>query len=356
MGSKKQRRSISAGVGQSPGALRIPHDALPTRIAWTRFDEREFERREDVPVGELAKLAQLPGKHWIDLVGFGTQRTLELLRAAFQIPWLGLADIVNVPQRPRLEVHREGILIILQVPRPGAGVDLDQVSFFATGRLVISFREHDDDMFKQPLARAQDRLSRMRVNGPDYLLYRLIDAAVDLYFPQIDRLADHLDGIESDSVERPSSRPLRDLYRIRRELGILLRAALPSRDVLASCDRECASYFLPETRPFMRDVQDHLAQIVELAEHHRAAAVDIQELIVANLDLRMNQVMKVLTAVTVVFIPLSFVTGVYGMNFQNMPELEWSFGYPLLLAFLFGIALMIVWRLKRAGWFRLDDS
>lgn len=355
MASKRQRRSISSGVGQSPGALRIPSDALPTKIAWTRFDERDFERKEEVSVDELAKLVELPGKHWIDVVGFGTERVLERLRAVFQIPWLGLADIVNVPQRPRLEVHREGTLIILQVPRPGAGVDLDQVSFFAVGRLVISFREHDDDMFRQPLARAKDRTSRLRVNGPDYLLYRLIDSAVDLYFPQIDRLADHLDGIESDSVEKPSSRPLRDLYRIRRELGILLRAALPSRDVLASCDRECTAYIQPETRPFMRDVQDHLAQIVELAEHHRAAAVDIQELIVANLDLRMNQVMKVLTAVTVVFIPLSFVTGIYGMNFERMPELAWPFGYPLLLGLLAGVGLTIYWRLRRAGWFRLDE-
>lgn len=356
MVSKKQRRSMSAGVGQSPGALRIPQDALPTRIAWTRFDEQGFERKEDVSVDELAKLVQQPGKHWIDVVGFGTERVLERMRGQFQIPWLGLADIVNVPQRPRIEVHREGLLIILQVPRPGAGVDLDQVSFFAVGKLVISFREHDDDMFKQPLSRAKDKSSRLRVNGPDYLLYRLIDSAVDLYFPQIDRLADHLDGIEGEAVDRPSSRPLRDLYRIRRELGILLRAALPSRDVLASCDRECTSYFQPDTRPFVRDVQDHLAQIVELAEHHRSAAVDIQELIVANLDLRMNQVMKVLTAVTVVFIPLSFVTGVYGMNFVHMPELEWKYGYGLLIALLLGVGLTIYWRLRRAGWFRLNDS
>jgi magnesium transporter len=355
MGSKKQRRSISTGVGQSPGALRIPHDALPTRIAWTRFDERDFERKENVTVEELGKLVQLPGKHWVDLVGFGTEPVLEKMRAQFQIPWLGLADIVNVPQRPRMEVHREGLLIILQVPRPGASVDLDQVSFFAVGKLVISFREHDDEMFRQPLARAKDKASRLRVNGPDYLLYRLIDAAVDLYFPQVDRLADQLDGIEGEAIAKPSSRPLSELYRIRRELGILLRAALPSRDVLASADRECSSYFLPETRPFVRDVHDHLAQIVELTEHHRSAAVDIQELIVANLDLRMNQVMKVLTAVTVVFIPLSFVTGIYGMNFEHMPELHWEHGYLFLLALLFGIGLTIVWRLRRAGWFRLDD-
>ncbi|MCC6405563.1 MAG: magnesium/cobalt transporter CorA, partial [Planctomycetes bacterium] len=290
------------------------------------------------------------------VIGFGTERVLERMRAQFQIPWLGLADIVNVPQRPRIEVHREGLLLILQVPRPGAGLDLDQVSFFATGKLVISFREHDDDMFKQPLSRAKDKQSRLRINGPDYLLYRLIDAAVDLYFPHIDRLADQLDVIESDAIEKPSSRPLRDLYHIRRELGILLRAALPSRDVLASCDRECTSYFLPETRPFLRDVQDHLAQIVELAERQRSTAVDIQELVVANLNLRMNQVMKVLTAVTVVFIPLSFVTGVYGMNFVHMPELEWKYGYGMLIALLLGVGLTIYWRLRRAGWFRLNDS
>jgi magnesium transporter len=356
MGSKKQRRSMSAGVGQSPGTLRIPSDAVPTRIRWTRFDAQRFDRKEEVSVDELSTLVQGEGTHWIDVVGFGTERVLERLRAQFQIPWLALADIVNVPQRPRIEVHREGLLLILQVPRPGAGLDLDQVSFFAFGKLVLSFREHDDAMFEAPLARVRDPKSRLRVNGPDYLVYRLIDAAVDLHFPQIDRLADQLDGIESEAIDHPSSKPLRDLYRIRRELGILLRAALPSRDVLASCDRECTSYFLPETRPFMRDVHDHLAQIVELAEHHRSAAVDIQELIVANLDLRMNQVMKVLTAVTVVFIPLSFITGIYGMNFEHMPELGWKWSYPFLLAVILGAGLAIVWRLKRAGWFRLNDS
>ncbi len=334
--------------------LVISPDAAPTKLRWIHYDGEQHEMREGVSVEELPTLVRTSGVHWIDIVGFRDRAVLEKLRDAFEIPYLALADIVNVPQRPRFELHSEGALMILQVPRPGGdSIDLDQVSFFARGAVVLSFREHEDGVFDAPLARAADPKSRLRVKGADYLLYRLVDVAVDNYFPHIDRLSDRLEEIECDAVEHPRAQPMRDLYFIRRDLGVLLKAALPSRDVLSSCAREHSDFFTPDTQPYMRDVHDHLSQISELAQHHRQAAVDIQELIVANLDMRMNQVMKVLTAVTVIFIPLSFITGFYGMNFKHMPELEWEWGYPAVIALILAIGLLTLWRLKRAGWIRM---
>jgi magnesium transporter len=356
MPSRRHRRSIATRVGHSPGALIAPRDAQPTRFRWIRYDAQAITIRDDVPVDELPTLVRAQGVHWVDVVGIATIPALERLRDLFHIPYLALADVVNIPQRPRFEVHKEGALMILQIPRPGDSIDLDQLSLFLTGGIVLSFREHEDGLFAPLVERAKDAHSRVRANGADYLAYRLLDVAVDSYFPHVDRLADRLDAIEQDSLDNPTAGPLRDLYSIRRDFGVLLRAALPSRDVLASCAREHPGYFLPETQPYIRDVFDHLAQVSELAQHHRQAAVDIQELIVANLDLRMNQVMKVLTAVTVIFIPLSFITGLYGMNFKAMPELDWRWGYPLVLALIFGIGLTIFWRLKRAGWVRLRDE
>jgi magnesium transporter len=356
MTARKHRRSLSTRVGASPGALAISPAALPTTLRFVRIDGQRCEVRENLGLDELKKLLGGPGITWVDVVGLGSEAVLLGLREMFQLPYLGMADVVNVPQRPKLEVHPEGLLVVLQIPRPLSEMDLDQFSFFASQRTVISFREHEDKVYDALLARLKDPGSRLLLGGPDYVLYRLIDSAFDGYFPHLDRLSERLDAIEAEAVERPSSKPLRELYSIRRELGIILRAALPARDVFTSAVRESSGFFTPAVAPYMRDVFDHAAQVVDLAQHHRQAASDIQELIVANLDLKMNMVMKVLTAVTVIFIPLSFVTGVYGMNFKHMPELEWTWGYALVLGLLALIAMFIVVRLRRAGWTRLDEE
>jgi magnesium transporter len=357
--TRKQRRLLATRLGASPGVLAISPGALPTKLRLVRFDREQCDVRETLSLQELEKLlaaADEKSVAWIDVVGLGSEDVLTGLRALFHLPYLAMADVVNVPQRPKLEVHNEGMLVVMLVPRPLHEVDLDQVSFFATKRAVVSFREHEDDVFAPLLQRVKDPESRLRSAGPDYILYRLMDAAFDAYFPHLDRLSERLDAIEAQAVEHPSAKPLRELYAIRRELGILLRAALPTRDVFASAVREGSGFFTPEVVPYVRDVFDHAAQVVELAQHHRQAAGDIQELVVANLDLKMNQVMKVLTAVTVIFIPLSFVTGLYGMNFKNMPELDWKWGYPIVLGLLALIAIGIVARLRKAGWMRLEEE
>jgi magnesium transporter len=356
MGTRKQRRPLATRVGASPGAIAISPGALPTTIRLVRFEGHSCDVRENLSLDELKKHLGGNGVAWVDVVGLGTQDLLLALRELFHMPPLAMADVVNVPQRPKLEVHPEGLLVVMLIPRPLNEMDLDQVSFFASKKIVISFREHEDKIFDPLVTRAKETDSRLRTAGPDYVFYRLIDAAFDGYFPHLDRLSDRLDAIEAQAVEHPSAKPLRELYAIRRELGLLLRAALPTRDVFTSAVRESSNFFTPEVVPYMRDVFDHAAQVVDLAQHHRQAASDIQELIVANLDLKMNQVMKVLTAVTVIFIPLSFVTGLYGMNFKHMPELEWTWGYPAVLVLLAAIAVFIVVRLRKAGWSRLEEE
>jgi len=359
MTSHKQRRLLATRLGASPGVLAISPGALPTQLRLVRFEGKQCDVLEKLSVDELAKrIAASDEKSiaWVDVVGLGSEDVLTKLRELFHLPYLAMADVVNVPQRPKLEVHADGMLVVLLIPRRGDAIDLDQFSFFATKRVVVSFREHEDHVFDSLITRVKDPESRLRAGGPDYILYRLMDAAFDGYFPHLDRLSERLDSLEAQAVERPSAKPLRELYSIRRELGILLRAALPTRDVFSSAVRESSGFFTPDVAPYVRDVFDHAAQVVDLAQHHRQAASDIQELVVANLDLKMNQVMKVLTAVTVIFIPLSFVTGLYGMNFKHMPELEWTWGYPLVLGGLALIAFFVVRRLRKAGWMKLEDD
>lgn len=353
--AKRKRRSVSTRVGASPGALIAPADALPTSIRAQRFDATRIETFENVTPDALVAISAGPGVTWIDVVGVGSITALERIRDLFKIPHLAMADVVNIPQRPRVEAHEEGLFVVLQTPRPGGVVDLDQFSFFAGERIVLTVREHEDGVFDPLRARLQDPRSRIRGRGADYLLFRLVDLAVDAYFPHIDRLADSLDALENVVIAKPGTRPLQQLYSIRRDLGTLMRAALPSRDVLSSCARKEPGFFTADSLAHMRDVLDHAAQIVELVEHHRQAALDIQELALSGLDVRMNQVMKVLTAVTVIFIPLSFVTGLYGMNFDHMPELGWRYGYLIVLLGLLTLGGTIFWRLKRAGWLRFEE-
>ena len=355
--ARRKRRNLAGQVGHSPGAIVAPPDAPATSIRLVRFDAQRCDVREQVSVVELPKLlAEHSGVAWVDVVGFGTVAVFEKLRDLFSIPHLAIADVVAVPHRPRLEIHQEGTLAILRVPRPSTEVDLDQVSFWGCPKALVSFREHEDGLFDPVLARLRDPKSRLRISGADYLYFRLVDVAIDSSFPHLERLAERLDAIENVIVERPTSKPLSELYLIRRDCGLLLRAALPSRDVLAGCGRESGTFLTPAVQPSLRNAHDHAAQAADLAEHLRVVAGEIQELIVANLDLRMNRIMKVLTAVTVIFIPLSFITGVYGMNFEFMPELHWRLGYPLVLLALLLVAAWIAWRLKRAGWMRLDSE
>ena len=216
---------------------------------------------------------------------------------------------------------------------------------------VLTFEEHRGDCFDPVRHRLRDPSSRIRRNGVDYLAYALMDAIVDAYFPAMEALGDRLEAVEESVVAGSApAAVVRELHETRRELLVARRALWPLREVMAGLMRADSARVTTETRVYLRDVYDHVVQLLDLLENYRELGASLTELHLASASIRLNEVMKVLTMIATIFIPLTFVVGVYGMNFEHMPELTWRYGYPAVLLVMLGIALgMLVW-FRRRGW------
>jgi magnesium transporter len=346
------RRQVES-VGRAPGTLATRPDAAPTTIDVTVYDTESHEKRRVVADPSLAELAEENRVVWVDVTGLGDQAALELLRSAFDLPWLAMEDVVHGGQRPKAETYGDARFIVMkQYDRPGA--EADQFSIFVRHRLVVTFQERPGDPFDALRRRLTDAGSQARRRGPDYLVYRMLDACVDSVFPEMQRLADAVEQIEDVAIVEPSGHLIRELHATRRELRLLERRTLAMRDTVSALWHDEDAFFDAATRPYLRDVLDHATQLVDLSHFYTSVANDVGALVIGTLDLRMNQIMKALAAVTVVFLPLSLIAGIYGMNFRNMPELEWSGGYYGALALIAVTAAALTLWLRRRGWVKSD--
>jgi len=336
-------------VGKAPGTLVAPSDASPTKITVIRYSDTACDRSDDVRVEMLPKLvAGHEGVVWIDLSGCGSVSVFEKLAKQFGLPWLSLEDVLNAPQRPKAEPYGDARFVLVhQVQVPGT-VEMDQISIFLSGRFVFTFQHRVGDCFGSIRKRLLDPESQLRRRGADYLAYRVIDACIDTFFPELERLGDAIEGLEAEVLERPTRRALTRLHELKRDLRVLEKMILPLRDAVGSLTRD-ETAFAAETRPYLRDVHDHTNQLLEQVHLLSQLATDCGDLALGSLDVRLNHAMRVLAAVTYVFMPLTFITSVYGMNFA-MPELEWSFGYPLILGVIVATGLSLHLWLKRRGW------
>jgi magnesium transporter len=348
------RRAVES-VGRPPGTIVPPQGAVPPRITVTLYDRDRHEVRDGVAVDSLASLPADRRVVWVDVVGIGDQRVLEKLIDVFGIPWLAVEDVVHSPQRPKVDAYDDARFIVVRMfDKPGT-CDLDQFSMFVRKNVLVTFQERPGDPFDPIRKRLAANDSQIRRHGADYLVYRLVDACVDSMFPEVQRLSDDVERLEEKAMERPTTRLFHELHSLRRELRVLERVSVGTRDAIASLARDEEGFFKPATRPFLRDVLDHASQIVELSHYYTSATNDIGNLVIGTLDLRMNQAMKVLAAVTVVFMPLTLIAGVYGMNFENMPELGTRWGYFVVLGIMVAVgAGLWIW-MRRLGWTKADN-
>lgn len=343
-------------VGQSPGVLAVPDGAIPTRVTVIRYSADQEDRHDDV---KLTSLKRLTGGDydviWVDVTGCGTLDVFQALVDRFGIPYLALEDHLNAPQRPKVEPYGEARFLLLRAIQVPGTVEMDQVSMFLSGRCVFTFQHREGDCFDGIRRRIATKGSQLRQRGPDYLAYRIVDSLVDTFFPEVERLLSSLEELERDAVERPTGGMLRQLHALKSEARVLERVILPTRDATASIARD-ETAFAAETRPYLRDVHDHTQQLVEQLVLLQGLAGDVGDLVVGSLDVRLNQVMKVLAAFTIVFMPLTLVTSWYGMNFRHMPELDWPWAYPAVFAALGLIALTMLLWLRRHGWTKMSDE
>lgn len=345
-------------VGTSPGTLKVPADATASRITVIRYSRDRHDRHDDVKIADLPKLvSQDFDVVWVDVTGCGTLAPYEGLITRFGLPYLALEDHFNAPQRPKFEPYGAARFLLLHAIQVPGTVEMDQISIFLSGRVVFSFQHRVGDCFDGIRRRIATPESQLRERGPDYLAYRIADSMVDSFFPELERLMRSLERLERNAIEHASGRLLRRLHDLKSEIRVLERVILPTRDAIGSLTRD-EVVFAPETRPYVRDVHDHTQQLLEQIHLLSGLATDCGELVLGALDLKLNQIMKVLAAATCVFMPLSFVTSWYGMNFAEpgMPELRWPWSYPaLIVLMLVAGALMLVW-LRRRGWLGMSDD
>jgi magnesium transporter len=346
--------------GLSPGTLIADPHAIPTTIRVLRYSADSLQESEIDRVSELPPIEE-GSTLWIEVVGLKDIELLRGLGERFELHPLVVEDVVNVNQRPKAEsygVMEHFIVARMPIVDPRRSHwTTEQISLVVKSGLVVLFQEKPSAAFESIKERLRKGRVRLRSSGVDYLTYALLDAIVDAFYPVLLELSTELEATEDQLLDDADNTELTDLHTIRRNLIRLRRAALPLREALATLLRspEADGLFRPETLVFLRDAHDHATRTLEQIDNDRELAASLAELHLSTVSNRTNDVMKVLTMIATVFIPLSFLVGLYGMNFDtnrpgNMPELDLPYAYPLLLALMASIGIGFVAYFKRKGW------
>jgi magnesium transporter len=349
----KRRKRRKPPAGATPGALAPPEGEPAPKLHATWFDEQRQGERSLSNSAEIAALLADPSlTTWIDIEGLGNLDVLREIGRLIDLHPLALADIVNVPQRPKVELYGDRLLFIghMVFLNPAGGIEFEQVSVVLGPHWVVSFQEKPGDVFDPVRARIRSPQMRVRRMKADFLAYALVDAIVDGFFVVIEKIGDELEVLEDEVMEHPVRGTLEHLHRIRRLLLQLHRLQWRQRDAIASLWRDETFPIGEPVRVFLRDVYDHAFVVLDQIETYRDLAVSLMDVYLSAASNRLNEVMKTLTLVSTVFIPLTFLVGVYGMNFEWMPELRWRWGYPAVWAVTLTIAAGILLWFRRKGW------
>lgn len=356
MSRSRRRRKQRIQLGQSPGTLHIPEGAPKPRLRLSRYSRDAVRIEDDLSVADLGRGLDEPCVRWIEVEGYGDRELFARLEELYGVPRLVLEDVLNGGQRPKVEAYEAGLFCVLRAPFARPAIEVDQLSIFVTGKTLISFVERERD-FVQPLhERLKLPSSLLRQSGVDYLLYRLADFVVDQYFPLVDGIEARLEELEQVALADPTRFGMRTLHALADDVRLLRRTVLPMREAIGGLRRTEADVFKTRTLPYLRDVEDHAAGLVDRCDQHRELVGDVRDLVWGSINLRMNEVMRLLAAVSAIFIPLSFITGLYGMNFENMPELGFRYGYFVVLGVL-ALVAFTAWRVfRRRGWIQFEEE
>lgn len=338
--------------GASPGLI-LPDPAhhKPT-IHVIAYGASGVVEREVATPDEAHQLVAQHAVTWINVEGLGDAQAIERFGELFGLHRLALEDTVNVHQRAKVDDYGEIVFVVLRMVQCAADrCSTEQISLFIGPGWLISFQEgHPGDSFDRVRGRLREGAGRIRTLGVDFLAYTLIDAVIDNYYPVLEVYAERLDELEDRVIEASGRRAINDLHEVKADLLVLRRAIWPLREAVALLAREEHPRFSDNTRLFLRDCYDHVVQVVELVETYRELTADLRDLYMSSLSNRINETMRVLTVISTLFIPLTFIAGVYGMNFRNMPEIRWEYGYPLTLAAMTLTALAMLTYFYRQGW------
>ncbi len=356
-------------AGKRPGYLFVPAEAIAPRFFLISYSEDSFEEREYTSYNQLRQyvFSHPEEKHWIDIRGYGDLDLLESLIEDFDIHRLQMEDVINDYQRPKVEEDNGRLFVITRMLRWVAEQHIledVQLSMFTGPNYVLTLQSDYKDCLDPLRERIRTGRGVIRQRPVPYLLYALMDVVLDFYFPVIGEVSSYIEELEQAILDKPSRQTLRDVLALKNELVKLRRITWPQRDIMNDLLRMEDDIIPENIKLYFRDAYDHTIQLIDLIESHREIASSQVELYMSTVSNRMNEIMKVLTIISSIFIPLSFIVGLYGMNFahqnpetgqvypMSMPELYQPYAYPLLLAFMAILILVQLYFFFRRGWFR----
>jgi len=345
----------SKKVGLPPGTLvHIGEKKVDaTRITILDYDEAHFREEEIKTVDECIAFKDKPSVTWINVDGIHQVEILERLSDCFGLHPLVAEDILNTDQRPKMEDFGDYIFIVLKMvyqDHKNDEVVVEQMSLILGANFVISFQEREGDMFDPIRERIRSEKGRIRRMGADYLAYTLIDATVDRYFTILEKLGETVEDLEEALVTDPRPETLQSIHNLKREMIFLRKSVWPLREVVGGLERSESLLIKESTEIYLRDVYDHTIQVIDAVETFRDMLSGMLDIYLSSVSNRMNEVMKVLTIVATIFIPLTLIAGIYGMNFRFMPELEWRWAYPIVWLVMITVATLMVLYFRRKGW------
>jgi magnesium transporter len=351
----KHNNKTSKKAGLAPGTLVYIGKARTSKvkISTINYDKNKFEEKINENVEDVFKYKDKPGISWINVDGIHDLDVIKKIGKNFNLHPLIQEDIVNTSQRPKSEDFGDYIFVVLKMlyrDEKKQKINIEQISLIIGPNYVVSFQEIEGDIFNPIRERIKDPKRKIRERGSDYLAYSLIDSIVDNYFSILEIIGEKIESIEGKVIKNPSIETLQLINSLKREIIFLRKSVWPLRELLSSLSRSESKLIRKETEIYFRDVYDHTIQVIDTIETSRDMLSGMLDIYLSSISNKMNEVMKVLTIFASIFIPLTFVVGVYGMNFDFMPELQWKYSYFILLGIMFFIGIGMFLYFKRKKW------
>ena len=358
-GERRRRQRKQAGFMRNyrmpPGSLVVdPHASKPILRVMAYMPDAVVERTLDAP-DDVKAYRRSGGVVWLNVDGLGDIEVVRRLGEIFGLHPLAQEDVLDTSQRAKAESYPDQLFLVLRMAQLTDHLHTEQLSVFVGADFVLTFQETAGDCFDEVRDRIRRGRGRVRTAGSSYLAYALVDAVIDGYFPILERYGEYLEALEDEIVLRPRPALVAPIHQAKRDLLVIRRSVWPLRDMLAALAHDQTALDA-DTRLYVRDAHDHAVRIMDLVENFREVASSMMEVYLAAISNRMNEIMKVLTIISTIFIPLGFIASVYGMNFDpqtsrwNMPEIEWVYGYPFALGLMALTALTLLTFFRRRGW------
>jgi magnesium transporter len=352
----KISRKTSSKIGLPPGSIiHVGEQKIENvKITLIEYDEKKFESCEIHSVEEIDPYTDTPQVTWVNVCGLHDTELIKQIGEKFSIHPLVLEDILNTETRPKIEVTDKYVFIAMKMLSYNTTtneIETEQVSFILGDTFVFSFLEKSDSIFNPIKDRITNNYGRVRKQPSDYLFYALMDVVVDQYFLLLEQIEHNIETLDDEVITSADRSQIEKIYNLKNKLLLTRRSLWPLREIFSRLIREETPLINKKIMPYLRDLLDHTIQVTETIELQREITTGIMETHLSMMSFKMNEVMKVLTVIATIFIPLTFIVGIYGMNFPNMPEMKWPWAYFALWGVMIGLSVLMLYFFKKKKWF-----